>query len=740
MLSRDGWVEGTNLGTVRWRKSCGTSRKESLADKLHAIRTGRQKVLHDTYKGNRTYIPHKKQSVDRYKEAHNGRSPQDDGLTPTMLLIDNKMQLGVMIRACPEGENDCDVEMGDRISTQTTLMESEEVLREGQLDATFEYHAGDVTDAVLANAVSCALADDSTDEDDDNKTPDGSQVGEDDEEKQLQQPAAAASNLLVGAPRLRLIGSAPAQQAQNAPRPASSANQIGAQPSRAGAVQRQRAGGAATLPPRLAPPNTRSAACRPANATVSPSTPALAKSRSSSGASGAPPTPTYAETLLADPDWDQKALEKVCFAKLKDDLENLETSFETEGGAMDTLLLDPPDVKAANETVLALKNNATAVLKAYTEALVNVRRRKGCGVNNEAKLKVEAGQTAATLYVRAFTSFLASSSQSTVVETNLAAIHERGRRIPVCFRARCVRILGADMTKALRFDELADIIAGPTDTHNAWMDVATACEVSAVTTRIGSFVAMMIEQTLLQLTPHSGKKQKASADLVSVCSSMLKAILANGKLSHRLFTDDLLQLQELACVLELHEGTLAEDVMDKKNAALKHLNELPESALLYTWLQSPPAKGMISLIIESIDEATSIWSKREPLAAAQRIKHKLDAAAVDGKIQITRFPHNTINEFSSAMCKTSVYIDSIASKSPDVVAFKQLGVFACDVAVDVLGEVMSIFLASVNGLSGDEASVESAQRMSNELASNIDTCRLSPNLYTRRIASHDPAP
>ena len=149
---------------------------------------------------------------------------------------------------------------------------------------------------------------------------------------------------------------------------------------------------------------------------------------------------------------------------------------------------------------------------------------------------------------------------------------------------------------------------------------------------------------------------------------------------------------------------------------------------------------MISLIIESIDEATSIWSNREPLAAAQRIKHKLDAAAVDGKIQITRFSHNTINEFSSAMCKASVYIDSIASKSPDVVAFKQLGVFACDVGVDVLGEVMSIFLASVNGLSGDEASVESAQRMSNELASNIDTCRLSPNLYTRRIASLDPAP
>lgn len=126
-------------------------KKKVLTEKLQEAR--RAHVMFTKSLKVKGVSPYKALSVDRYKTTHQGRLPQEDGLTTIFQSLDGTMQEVVLVRQLPAGEWDVKVEDATEIAKREELANSDTAIRENQLNDRLAQVTSSMTDTIDKAAV-----------------------------------------------------------------------------------------------------------------------------------------------------------------------------------------------------------------------------------------------------------------------------------------------------------------------------------------------------------------------------------------------------------------------------------------------------------------------------------------------------------------------------------------------------------------------------------------------------------
>lgn len=136
-------IEASNSGQrLRPRKSTAYKKKVSLKtspmDRLESLRQGRKQIIKKFRKRSaKTTIPRRIFTVDAYKEQFK-RTCEVDGLKPSWIMVRGQKIWGVVASILPEGQWDLADEEEDGVLEETDELTNDEVLREGQMESTFQ--------------------------------------------------------------------------------------------------------------------------------------------------------------------------------------------------------------------------------------------------------------------------------------------------------------------------------------------------------------------------------------------------------------------------------------------------------------------------------------------------------------------------------------------------------------------------------------------------------------------------
>jgi ribosomal protein L30/L7E len=156
------YIEAHNQGETRWRKRSTDGQRragKSPADMLNDLRQTRKQVTTEDSHEIKGMIDMVKMTVARYRETHAQRSPEDDGHRPTLMEIDGQIQLGIVIRTTPLGENKVQVAHTQKWTLQELVSDGSSVVRDGQQEALLKGLVGnsgiaEIVDSAVVEAMS----------------------------------------------------------------------------------------------------------------------------------------------------------------------------------------------------------------------------------------------------------------------------------------------------------------------------------------------------------------------------------------------------------------------------------------------------------------------------------------------------------------------------------------------------------------------------------------------------------
>ena len=86
-------------------------------------------------------------TVERYKQTHHMRTPEQDGPSTANAHKDDKCQDVVLLKKAPEGEWTLRISLGDKVTKDKEIADGQAALRDGQLDDVFGGRANALTGA-----------------------------------------------------------------------------------------------------------------------------------------------------------------------------------------------------------------------------------------------------------------------------------------------------------------------------------------------------------------------------------------------------------------------------------------------------------------------------------------------------------------------------------------------------------------------------------------------------------------